>query len=527
RRRHAGGLHRRSSVWVGIAASARPLTPRGPPIIQRKHNALVPSSRCLFPRTIPGLARALRRAPRAAERVSGRGGLSPSEDPDHVGRSPARRVPERAGARRDAGDQSDAGSRGDPEARAGRAGDALPEPGGNCHQAVDDRRPRDLAATRDPGARRLPARGAPDRPRRPGAHRAGLRRPRGARDGTRGVRGLPPRGHGPARPHRRRDRKCDPSAGARDAERPDRAGPGRHVADPLPACGRRASGDHRGAAGSRCRAGAGGDAAAPRERAAEPRPAEMMSTPGSGPLRFGAGLLGHYSRAYSVSRVAELGALCERLGFDSYWVADQRWMRDVWVSLTATATRTSRILLGTRVTDPYVRHPALTAVAVASLDELSGGRAILGLGAGGSGFREMGIERKKPVTALREAIELIRRLLAGEEVDYPGELVRFHRGALEFTARREIPVVIVARGPKILELGGRVADGVMVASMASPPAVKWGIEHVRAGMRKAGRSAAAVELSSMVYTSISDDGPAARWIVRRGIPPALRGSFPT
>jgi 5,10-methylenetetrahydromethanopterin reductase len=243
-------------------------------------------------------------------------------------------------------------------------------------------------------------------------------------------------------------------------------------------------------------------------------------------LRFGAGLLGHYSRAYTVERVADLGALCERLGFDTYWVADQRWMRDVWVSLTATAMRTSRIQLGTRVTDPYVRHPALTAVAVASLDELSGGRAILGLGAGGSGFQQMGIERTKPVVAMREAIELIRRLLAGGEVEYRGELVRFGRGALEFATRRDIPVVIVARGPKILELGGRIADGVMVASMASPAAVRWGVGHVEAGVRRVGRASDAVELSSMVYTSISDDGRAARWIVRRGIAAALLGSFP-
>ena len=85
-------------------------------------------------------------------------------------------------------------------------------------------------------------------------------------------------------------------------------------------------------------------------------------------LKFGAGLLGHYSRRYTAERVADLGALCEQLGYDSYWVADQRWMRDVWVSLAATAERTTTIKLGTRVTDPYVRHPALTAVAIASLD---------------------------------------------------------------------------------------------------------------------------------------------------------------
>jgi len=244
-------------------------------------------------------------------------------------------------------------------------------------------------------------------------------------------------------------------------------------------------------------------------------------------LRFGAGLLGHYSRLYPVVRVADLAARCERLGFDSYWVADQRWMRDVWVSLAASAQRTSRIRLGTRVTDPYVRHPALTAVAIASLDELSGGRAILGLGAGGSGFQQMGIERRKPATALREAIELIRRLLAGGEVEYAGELVSFRRGAVEFATRPDIPIVVVARGPRILELGGRVADGVMVASMASPAAVHWGVGHVEAGAKQAGRALPAIELSSMVYTSISEDGAAARHIVRRGIAAALLGSFPS
>jgi 5,10-methylenetetrahydromethanopterin reductase len=128
--------------------------------------------------------------------------------------------------------------------------------------------------------------------------------------------------------------------------------------------------------------------------------------------------------------------------------------------------------------------------------------------------------------ALREMIELIRRLLAGPEVDYDGELVRFRKGALEFPTRRDVPIVIVARGPQILKLGGKVADGVMVASMASPAAVRWGLQHVEQGMREAGRPPGAVELSSMVYASISDDSRAARWIVRRGIAAALLGSFP-
>src|SRR5262249_27719354 len=305
------------------------------------------------------------------------------------------------------------------------------EPRRGRHQALDDGRARDLAVAGDLGAGRLSACCGSDRSRRSHRDRAGLPRAPRARDGSGRVRGFSPRRRGPSRADRGFHGERDSPSSSRDAQRTYRAGPGHHVPLPLPTCGRRASRDRRCAEGPQPAGGDGRHAPAPRERATEPGLADVTPSHGSSELRFGAGLLGHYSRAYPVSRVAELGAFCERLGFDSYWIADQRWMRDVWVSLTATALRTSRIRLGTRVTDPYVRHPALTAVAIASLDELSGGRAILGLGAGGSGFREMGIERKKPVTALREAIELIRRLLAGEGGDYPGELVQFRRGVLE------------------------------------------------------------------------------------------------
>jgi 5,10-methylenetetrahydromethanopterin reductase len=178
------------------------------------------------------------------------------------------------------------------------------------------------------------------------------------------------------------------------------------------------------------------------------------------------------------------------------------------------------------VTDPYARHPALTAAAVASLDELSGGRAILGIGAGGSGFAQMSIERRQPLRALREMVELIRLLLAGGEVEYEGRVISFKRGGLEFAARADIPVVVVSRGPKLMQLGGEIADGTIIAGMAGPAAVQWGLDHVRAGMAKAGRTDDSVEIGAMVYTSISDDADRARWIVRRGIAAALFGSFP-
>lgn len=242
--------------------------------------------------------------------------------------------------------------------------------------------------------------------------------------------------------------------------------------------------------------------------------------------RFGAGLLGHISANAGFDRLRQAVAICEEGGMDSFWVADQRWMRDVYVTLTDLAARTGRIRLGTRVTDPYVRHPGLTAVALASLDEASGGRAVLGIGAGGSGFTQMGVERTQPAIAVREAIELIRRLWAGGPVEYGGRIVTWERGEIEFACRPDIPVVIAARGPRLLALAGEVAQGAIVASGVSPGGVAWARELIARGERKAGRPEGSTELLHMTYVTIDRDRAAARRAVRAGIVGAVSGSHP-
>jgi 5,10-methylenetetrahydromethanopterin reductase len=246
----------------------------------------------------------------------------------------------------------------------------------------------------------------------------------------------------------------------------------------------------------------------------------------SGRVRFGAGFLGHVSGRVTVPEVARTAELCERAGLDSFWVADQRWMRDVYVSLAAAACRTERLLLGTRVTDPYIRHPALTAVALASLDELSCGRAVLGIGPGGSGFAELGLRREKPVAALREAIRLIRELWAGEAGERHGEVVGWNGGRLDFACRPEIPVVLATRGPKLLELAGELADGAIVAAGTAPEAVAWALGRVRAGEARAGRPPGATELLHMTYISVDDDPRRARQAARHGVLGAIVGSHP-
>src|SRR5688500_3233121 len=110
--------------------------------------------------------------------------------------------------------------------------------------------------------------------------------------------------------------------------------------------------------------------------------------------------------------------MAEAEGYADFWYSDEKFYRDPWVGLTLAALESRAIRLGPGVTEPYARHPARLAMAIASLDEVAGGRAVLGIGAGGTGFPPMGIERRKPAVALREAVAVIRALLAGETVTY-------------------------------------------------------------------------------------------------------------
>jgi len=225
------------------------------------------------------------------------------------------------------------------------------------------------------------------------------------------------------------------------------------------------------------------------------------------------------------SRYAALARRCEELDFSRIWVPDERFWQAMSVLLTQVALATDRVELGSAVTDPYIRHPALTAQMMATLDELSGGRVVVGLGAGISGFDALGIERKRPIRALREATELMRRLWTGEAVDYRGEMFRFHGAHLDFEPpRADIPVVIAGRGPQVLGLAGRIADGVMIGSLSSPSTLSYALGRIDGGLEKAGRGRSEIEISMWLHTAISEDREAAEEAVRPIVTGALISS---
>ena len=230
----------------------------------------------------------------------------------------------------------------------------------------------------------------------------------------------------------------------------------------------------------------------------------------TGSLRWGVGL----GKVHSVTRIGELAAEAEALGYDDVWVSNERFYRDMYVGLTVATLRTQRARLGSFVVDPYSAHPAITAATAATLDELSGGRAVVGIGAGGTGFPAMGIERTKPAAAIREAIVVMRRLLAGETVTFEGEVVRCHDARLHVPPRPGIPFLVATQGERVLGVSGEVADEVMISTFASEPAFRLAAGHVAAGAARAHRAAGSVPLVARIDASIGDDLAACRAAVK-------------
>jgi 5,10-methylenetetrahydromethanopterin reductase len=228
-----------------------------------------------------------------------------------------------------------------------------------------------------------------------------------------------------------------------------------------------------------------------------------------------------------VARLAEQARFAENCGFDAVWLADERFYREVYGALARIAVATSRVRLGPCVTDPFARHPALTAMAIATLDEIAEGRALLGLGAGVSGFAELGIQPKKPPRAIRESIALIRALLRGEHVDVQGEVVSFRGGHLSFKPlRADIPVHVASNGPLGQRTAGAVADGAIMEACGSVAEARAFAAEVRRGEASAGRDPGTVRLTARLNACIAADGNRARDIVRPGVARLLgRGSL--
>lgn len=209
-----------------------------------------------------------------------------------------------------------------------------------------------------------------------------------------------------------------------------------------------------------------------------------------------------------VSDVVEKTVLAEQCGFDYAWVWDSHILwQEVYPVFTLMAQATSRIRIGPCVTNPATRHPSVTASAMATLNEISGGRMDVGIGRGDSARRVMG---QKPVTveAMEEACRLIRDLAAGREVEYEGTPIR-----LKWSLGHELPIWVAGYGPKALRAAGRVGDGVIL-QLADPFIIEWCLRFVREGAEEAGRRFEDIKIMAAAPAYVSDDLAHARDQVR-------------
>ncbi len=209
------------------------------------------------------------------------------------------------------------------------------------------------------------------------------------------------------------------------------------------------------------------------------------------------------------ARFRELVALAEAGGFDELWVCDSSLhARDVYAYLALVATGSTRLRFGPNCTHPSTRHPGVTANALATLHEISGGRALLAVGAGDRPVTELG-GRPAPVAAVREMIDAVRRLHRGETVDHAGAFV-LRRARLAAPPPGPVPVYVAASGPRMLEMGGAAADGVLFLSGVHPPCVAYALERIAAGAAAAGRDPRALDVVCTVAGSLRGDTALAR-----------------
>jgi 5,10-methylenetetrahydromethanopterin reductase len=208
------------------------------------------------------------------------------------------------------------------------------------------------------------------------------------------------------------------------------------------------------------------------------------------------------------TELLEVAAAAEQAGFDQLWVSNDLFLRSAPVLAGGLAAATARIGLGIAVMNPYSVHVSELAMLAGTLQEVTGGRALLGLGAGSEQFLGWaGIARTQPLATTRRALAVVRALLGHEDVDRTLLPEWFGtQSVLRFPVARPVPVYIGAMGPKMLEMAGRHADGVL--PLLYPPERYADVrEHVLAGAEHRNRD---VDLPACFWVSLSEDLAAAR-----------------
>ena len=213
--------------------------------------------------------------------------------------------------------------------------------------------------------------------------------------------------------------------------------------------------------------------------------------------------------AHPITEAMQYVTYAEQRGFEAVWQADSRLVRDAVVPMAAFATCTETIKIGSGVVDCWTRNPARLASTFSTLDDLAPGRMILGIGAWWEPLAsKVGVQRRRPLTAIRETVEVCRLLLADETVTYDGEFVHLDGVELDYVYQqrrpKDVPIYIGATGDKMLELTGEIADGVVLNYLVSPEYNRKAMDRLADGAARVGRSVDDLDRPQLVVCSVAE-----------------------
>lgn len=213
--------------------------------------------------------------------------------------------------------------------------------------------------------------------------------------------------------------------------------------------------------------------------------------------------------------IGAMARLAEDLGFEEFWIPEDYWCLGTIAVMGSALSATSSLRVGAGVMSALVRHPSVTAMEIACLERMHPGRVLPGLGLGTPDLMTvMGYRPPSALKTLREGVDILRTLLAGEEYAADGEIFQAKGIKLHHPPARVPPIYTGVLGPKMVQLSGEVADGTVVSAMASPDYVRWLRGHVDVGLSRRPEGGGTHRLPTFAMYCVDDDPAAARAAVR-------------
>jgi 5,10-methylenetetrahydromethanopterin reductase len=209
---------------------------------------------------------------------------------------------------------------------------------------------------------------------------------------------------------------------------------------------------------------------------------------------------------YSIQEMIELAQLADEIGMESIWMSDHLCFRDSLTTSMALLASTKRIKVAPAPMSPYSRHPIISAMSIATMEEFAPSRVIASPGTGNAAaLKEAGIESPRPLKTMREYVEILRRFLSGETVNFHGEMFQVNGAKMGFVPSRPIKMYLTAVRPRMLQLGGEIGDGVLLSAGCAPGYIAQCVTEIKKGAEKAGKSLADRDVAGFVTTAVSEN----------------------